>query len=76
METSKDPEQVAKDLGIDIYPGATALKNGAVNMSFGSMHTVAASFESTDSVDKICDLLQIANCQTPRQLLLTKITAA
>ncbi len=55
METSSNPEQVAKDLGIDIYPGATALKNGAVNMSFGSMHTVAASFESTDPVDKICD---------------------
>jgi hypothetical protein len=55
METSKDPAQVEKDLGIDIYPGSTVQKNGSVNMSFGNMHTVSASFESSDSVSKICD---------------------
>jgi hypothetical protein len=54
METSKDPEQVAKDLGIDIYPGSTVQKNGTATVTFGNMHTVTASFESSDSVDKIC----------------------
>jgi hypothetical protein len=54
VESSKDPEQAAKDLGIDVYPGAQVLKNGSASVSFGNMHTVAANFESSDSVDKVC----------------------
>ena len=54
VETSKDPEQAARDLGIDIYPGAQVQKNGASSATFGSMRTVAANFESSDSVDKVC----------------------
>jgi hypothetical protein len=54
VETSKDPAQIAKDLGIEIYPGAQAQKNGSATMTFGSMHTVTATFESSDSVDKVC----------------------
>ena len=54
VETSKDPDQAAKDLGIDLYPGAQVQKNGSASMTFGSMHTVTASFESSDSVDKVC----------------------
>ena len=54
VETSKDPVQAAKDLGVEIYPGAVPQKNGTATMSFGSMHTVTASFESSDSVDKVC----------------------
>jgi len=55
VETSKDPEQAAKDLGVDVYPGAQLQKNGTATMTFGSMHTVTASFETSDSVDKVCD---------------------
>jgi len=54
VETSKDPAQTAKDLGVDIYPGAQVQKNGTASMTFGNMHTVSAGFESSDSVDKIC----------------------
>lgn len=54
VETSKDPEQAAKDLGVDIYPGAEVQKDGASSASFGSIHTVTAVFESTDALDKIC----------------------
>jgi zinc ribbon protein len=54
VETSKDPAQVVKDLGVDVYPGAQAQKNGTATVSFGNMHTVAASFESSDSVDQVC----------------------
>jgi anionic cell wall polymer biosynthesis LytR-Cps2A-Psr (LCP) family protein len=54
VETSKDPEQAAKDLGVDIYPGAEVQKDGASSASFGSIHTVTAIFESTDALDKIC----------------------
>jgi len=55
METSSDPEQTAKDLGVEIYPGAQVQKAGTASVSFGSLHTVTANFESSDSVDKICD---------------------
>lgn len=54
VESSKDPEQAAKDLGVDVYPGAQPQKNGAASVSFGNMHTVAANFESSDSLDKVC----------------------
>jgi zinc-ribbon domain len=54
MESSKDPEQAAKDLGVDIYPGATVQKDGSSVATFGGVHTVAASFESSDSLDKVC----------------------
>ncbi len=53
-ESSPDPEQAAKDLGIDIYPGAELQKNGAQSATFGSIRTVTASFESGDSPDKVC----------------------
>jgi hypothetical protein len=55
VESSKDPEQAAKDLGVDIYPGAEVQQNGASSSTFGNIQTVSAFFESGDSVDKICD---------------------
>lgn len=54
METSKDPNQAAKDIGVDIYPGAEVQKEGASSATFGGMHTVTASFESSDAADKVC----------------------
>jgi|ERR1700751_5306219 hypothetical protein len=55
VETSSDPEQTAKELGVEIYPGAEVQKTGTASVTFGSLHTVTANFESSDSVDKICD---------------------
>src|ERR1035438_9580661 len=54
FESSKDPEQAAKDLGVDIYPGAEVQKDGASSASFGGIHTVTAIFESNDALDKVC----------------------
>jgi hypothetical protein len=54
VESTKDPEQAAKNLGIDIYPGAEVQKAGASSAVFGNMRTVSANFESSDSVDKVC----------------------
>jgi hypothetical protein len=50
-----DPEQTVKDLGVDIYPGAQVQKSGTASVSFGPIRTVTGIFESSDSVDKICD---------------------
>ena|SRR5947209_13712603 len=54
MESSKDPEEAARNLGVDIYPGAHALKEGSAVATFGGVHTVTANFETSDSVDKVC----------------------
>jgi hypothetical protein len=53
-ETSKDPEEAAKDLALDIYPGAEAQKEGASTATIGSVRTVSVSFDSDDPVDKVC----------------------
>ena len=55
METNNDPQKVADELGIEIYPGAQVQKNGTASVTFGSLHTVTAKFESSDSVDKVCE---------------------
>jgi hypothetical protein len=54
VETSKDPDKAVQDLGVDVYPGAEVQKNGASTAIFGSMRTVTAAFQSSDSADKVC----------------------
>ncbi len=54
VETTKDPDQAARNLGIELYPGAEVLKDGSSSTTFGSMHTATLNAESPDSVDKIC----------------------
>ena len=53
-ETSKDPEEAAKELGVDVYPGAESQKEGSSTATFGRVRTVSAAFQSSDSVDKVC----------------------
>jgi hypothetical protein len=53
METSKNPEEIARDLGVDIYPGAQAVKNSSATASFAGIRTASAVFKSSDSVDQI-----------------------
>ena len=53
METPKDPADIARDLGVDVYPGAQPQKNGAATVTFGGIHTASATFESSDSVDQV-----------------------
>lgn len=53
--SANDAEQAARGLGVDIYPGARALKSGSAVASFGGVQTVTANFESGDSVEKVCN---------------------
>jgi hypothetical protein len=55
VESTKDPEEVARNLGVEIYPGARVLKEGAASATFGGIHTATANFESDDSVGKVCE---------------------
>ena len=54
VETSQDPEKVAQNLGIDVYPGAQIQKNGSSSVVFGSIRTVTAVYQTSDSLDKVC----------------------
>lgn len=54
VETTKDPQDAARNLGVDLYPGAQIMKEGSVSMTFGNVHTAALTFETSDSVDKVC----------------------
>jgi hypothetical protein len=54
VQTTNDPQMAARNLGVDIYPGAQVLQEGATSMTFGGVHTASLNFESTDSLDKVC----------------------
>jgi hypothetical protein len=51
VESTNNPEQAARNLGIDMYPGARVLKGNTAAM--GGTHTVSAEFESDDAADKV-----------------------
>lgn len=55
VETNADAEAAAKNLGMEIYPGARIVKNSSASAVIGGMTTVAARFESDDSVSKVAD---------------------
>lgn len=55
VETTKDPEEAARSLGVDVYPGARVMHDGAANVNIAGSHTVAASFESDDPPAKVAE---------------------
>ena len=54
VETTRDPQAAARNLGVDLYPGAQVMKEGSTSMTFGNVHTAALTFETSDPVDKVC----------------------
>jgi hypothetical protein len=48
-----DPAKTAEKMGIDVYPGAEPVKNGAGSISMGDFSAGSAQFETTDSVDQV-----------------------
>lgn len=55
VQSTDNPDEAARHLGVDLYPGARALKNNAASVVVGGMHTVSAEFETNDSPDKVAD---------------------
>jgi hypothetical protein len=51
VQSTNNPDEAARNLGIDLYPGARVLKGNTATI--GGMHTVEAEFESDDSAEKI-----------------------
>jgi zinc-ribbon domain len=54
VESTNDPQEAARNLGVDLYPGAQVLKEGATSATFGAVHTASLNSETTDSLDKVC----------------------
>lgn len=54
FETGKDTDEALKNLGIEVYPGAQALKSHSA-ATIGGMKTVSAEFESSDAAEKVFD---------------------
>jgi hypothetical protein len=55
VESSDNSEEAARNIGIDVYPGARARKSSAASVTMGSMHTVAADFETDDPPERVAD---------------------
>lgn len=53
--SSGDSEDAIKNLGIDVYPGAHALKGSSATVAAGKVHTVAAEFETDDPPERVAD---------------------
>jgi hypothetical protein len=51
VQSTDDPDEASRNLGIDMYPGVRVLKGNSATM--GGMHTVEAEFESGDSAEKV-----------------------
>ena len=55
VNTSTDPDDAARNLGVDLYPGAEVVKGTTSNMTMGNMHTAAADFETSDPVSTVAE---------------------
>ncbi len=53
VETTKDPADAARNLGVDLYPGAELMRNGSSTATFGGVHTATISATSSDPVDQV-----------------------
>src|SRR5579863_5333881 len=53
--SANDPDQTVKELGVDVYPGATVQKQGTATATFGGVHTVVAYLVSGAPLDKVCE---------------------
>jgi uncharacterized OB-fold protein len=51
VQSTNNPDEAARKLGVDPYPGARILKGNTA--AIGGMHTVEAEFESDDSAEKV-----------------------
>ena len=55
VNTTTDPDEAARNLGIESYPGAEVVKGTTSDMTMGNMHTASADFETSDPVSAVAD---------------------
>lgn len=55
VQSTDNADEAARNLGVDLYPGAKALKGQAASVTMGNMHSVSAEFETDDAAGKVAD---------------------
>jgi hypothetical protein len=55
VESSTDPDEAARNLGVDVYPGATLRRGSTANVTFGKTQTAAAEFETSDPPSSVAE---------------------
>lgn len=55
VESNQDAKDLARRMGVDVYPGATPVGSGGVVSNMGSMKTMGANFESDDPPSKVAE---------------------
>src|SRR3984893_13755261 len=55
VNTTTDPDEAARNLGIDSYPGAEVVKGTTSDLTMGNMHTASADFETGDPVSTVAE---------------------
>ena len=55
VDSTQDPAEASKNVGVDLYPGATVAKNGSANMTIGGMHTATVELDTSDSPSAVND---------------------
>jgi hypothetical protein len=55
VNTTTDPTEAARNIGIDLYPGAEVVKGTSANVNFGGMHSASAEFETSDPAASVAD---------------------
>ncbi|MCI0354635.1 MAG: zinc ribbon domain-containing protein [Acidobacteria bacterium] len=53
VETSDDPAEAAKNIEVELYPGATPLKEGSSSVNVGGMSATTIVLETPDSPQKV-----------------------
>jgi len=53
--STKDAAVAARNLGVDVYPGAEPVEDNAAAVTVGKMRTVSAEFETDDPASKVFD---------------------
>jgi hypothetical protein len=53
VEVTKDQDEAARNIGVDLYPGAQVRQEGASSATIGSMHTATLVVDSSDPVEKV-----------------------
>ncbi len=55
LEANTDPSDAAKNLGIDLYPGAQMQKDGYVSMNIMGSHMATAILQTSDAPSEVAD---------------------
>ena len=53
VDTSSNPADIAKNLSVDLYPGAEIKKEGTATATMFGVSTVSVNLETSDSVDQV-----------------------